>query len=334
MSKIVIIDTLCNKPYDTAVFNAESLGGSEATALRVAKMLSQTYAIALEQHNRAEVRVEGHSLRFVPLKTEENADIVILMRVMDYYKEAKERFPRAKFVLWMHDWAFDRSFPDLEDAKQVYKLCVSIAHQTQVLDFFKIRYDYPEHIFDYKTRYIYNPLDSNLPAPVPYNKHKLSFISSPHKGYLKTMRCFELLRNINPDFNLYIANPGYYPDASTDLEGVVNLGQRPHAGLMENIKDSLCLFYPNDVFPETFGLVAAEANAMGVPVMTYRFGALPEIMSPNPSQYLKDSMTDLDIAKKVEYWSMGNRPFVRKNVLLIEPKIKREWENFIMEILK
>jgi len=334
MYKIVIIDTICNKSYDSLVYGAEALGGSEATALRVAKMLSNTHAVALEQHNREAIREESHTLRFTPLKTEQNADIVILMRVMDYYKEAKERFPRAKFVLWMHDWATDRSFPNPEEAKDLYKLCVSETHKNQVLDYFKYKYNYPERLFDYKIRYIHNLLESNLPEIVPYNKHKLCFISSPHKGYMKTMRIFEMLREINPNFQLYVANPGYYPNGSSDVPGVVDLGQRPHASLMENIKDSLCLFYPNDIFPETFGLVAAEANAMGIPVMTYRLGALPEVISVNPNQYIKSDALDQDIINKIIYWSEGNRPFVRKNGLLSETKIKRNWERFIMEVMQ
>jgi len=333
MSKIVIIDTVCNKAYDNQVFLAESLGGSEATALRIAIYLSDTHAIALEQHNRAVVRVEGPRLRFTPLETEENADIVILMRVQDYYKRAKERFPRAKFVIWMHDWATERSFNDYDTLKGITKLCVSESLSTQCRDFLKIKYYYPEALFNYKVKTIHNVLDIGISSPISsYDKNKLCFISSPHKGLKKTLEVFMHVNRMLPETKLYIANPGYLPSIETDIPNIVNLRERPFYSLMENIKDSMCLLYPNDVFPETFGLVVAECNALGIPVLTYRLGALPELIN-NPAQYLKRDMSIKDIADKVISWYNGNRPFVRKNLDFTPQRIIPKWERLIVELM-
>jgi hypothetical protein len=40
----------------------------------------------------------------------------------------------------------------------------------------------------------------------------------------------------------------------------------------------LCTFIPNFVIPETFGLVFAESNAIGTPVLTHDCGAAVEVL--------------------------------------------------------
>jgi glycosyltransferase involved in cell wall biosynthesis len=45
------------------------------------------------------------------------------------------------------------------------------------------------------------------------------------------------------------------------------------------MRSALCVFYPNFVLPETFGLVFAEANAVGTPVLTHDCGAAAEVLA-------------------------------------------------------
>jgi glycosyltransferase involved in cell wall biosynthesis len=47
----------------------------------------------------------------------------------------------------------------------------------------------------------------------------------------------------------------------------------------------LCAFCPNFEYPETFGLVLAESNAVGTPVIAHRIGAAAEVIG-DPRQLL------------------------------------------------
>jgi glycosyltransferase involved in cell wall biosynthesis len=147
-----------------------------------------------------------------------------------------------------------------------------------------------------RVNYIYNPIDDGL-LPFPnqqIDKNKLVFFSSPHKGLKHALPLFKNLRtHWNKDFKLYVANPGYLVEDWGQHEGVINLGPLSHQEALKHVRESLCVFYPNFIFPETFGLVIAEANAVGVPVLTHPRGAIPEVISGHWQ------MTDCRIPKQV-----------------------------------
>jgi glycosyltransferase involved in cell wall biosynthesis len=71
------------------------------------------------------------------------------------------------------------------------------------------------------------------------------------------------------------------------------------------MKKSLCVFYPVQ-YQETFGLVAAEANALGVPLVTHPKAALKEVVSSD----LQFAETDAEIVQKVVDWHKHGRPEV------------------------
>ena len=76
------------------------------------------------------------------------------------------------------------------------------------------------------------------------------------------------------------SDPGYLRwDAGPAPDGTVLLGALPHADLIARMRRALCLFYPQTTFAETFGLVLAEANAVGTPVLVHPgLGANDEVV--------------------------------------------------------
>src|SRR4051812_11298540 len=91
------------------------------------------------------------------------------------------------------------------------------------------------------------------------------------------------MRPVIPGLRLHVANPGYKPLPMRDFPGVTWLGSLPPAEAIAQARTALGVFMPNLHLPETFGLVFAEANAVGTPVLTHDLGAAREVLHPaNP----------------------------------------------------
>jgi len=89
---------------------------------------------------------------------------------------------------------------------------------------------------------------------------------------------FKLVKAKYPQMELRVANPGYYKTPTVTQSGVTVLGELPHDELLLEMRTSLAVFAANHVFPETLGLVYAEANAVGTPCIAHGMGALPELL--------------------------------------------------------
>jgi glycosyltransferase involved in cell wall biosynthesis len=127
---------------------------------------------------------------------------------------------------------------------------------------------------------IYNPIDDALgPDGSPFDDRKLVFLSSPNKGLKFTLDAFRALRRRMPDLRLVVGNPGYKEDRLDHVEGVEFLGAQPQSRMHAEMRTALCTFFPNFVIPETFGLVFAESNALGTPVLTHDCGAAQEVIA-------------------------------------------------------
>jgi glycosyltransferase involved in cell wall biosynthesis len=137
-----------------------------------------------------------------------------------------------------------------------------------------------------RTCTIYNPIDDGLaPDGSPVDERKLVFFSSPNKGLRFTLDVFGELRRRMPDLRLVVGNPGYKIRKTTPMPGVEYLGPQPQHRIHQEVRTALCTFVPNFVLPETFGLVFAESNALGTPVLTHDCGAAAEVIG-DPRQLL------------------------------------------------
>lgn len=273
--QMVIVDPVAPRPYSSNTLREQSLGGTEATVIRIAESMD---AIVL-QHNRTEN--EG---RYRTASSLVNPSLAIMLREPAAALQMAERYPHARKMLWLHDLAgpsTDRGkklaahAPRLA-AAGITLVCVSDFHAADVRKNFL---SLPETQRPQVIR-IYNPVDiSSVSADeIAYDPNKLVFFSSPHKGLDYALYVFSYLHSRNKHLRLYIANPGYLPGVAKQWPGVVNLGAVPHHIIMQHVRSALCTFYPNYVYPETFGLALAESNALGTPVLTHRIGAAHEVL--------------------------------------------------------
>lgn len=280
MSDVVFVDASCPRPYSAQSLREGALGGTEATVTRIAEALGAR----VMQHNRT--TPEG---RYLPLQPDPTARHVVLLRDPRPLQRLRRDFPNARFSLWMHDLVAPGSkrgrrlaahAPTLSDMR-VGIVCVSLFQQSGV-DAVMARL--PERL-RVATRVIYNPVVASAGQLAAVDRDKLVFFSSPNKGLAYTLDAFQGLRRQLPSLRLCVGNPGYKARGFGSPAGVVWLGALPHHRILEEVASALCVFYPNFVLPETFGLVLAESNAVGTPVLTHDVGAAREVLA-DPQQVL------------------------------------------------
>jgi len=131
-----------------------------------------------------------------------------------------------------------------------------------------------------------------------------------------------------PDLTLAVADPGYLAwDTGPVPEGVQFLGTLPHHELIAQMRRSLCLFYPQVTFSETFGLVIAEANAVGLPVLAHRGrGANDEVVGD--AGQLVDVRKTGQIIARLRDWQT-RFPAVRGNPAFRLSTVAQAWAHYL-----
>lgn len=132
---------------------------------------------------------------------------------------------------------------------------------------------------------------------------------TPEKGIWTVLNAFKQLGNIP----LKIVGDGPQADEMRQfiqqhgLQGRVEmLGQRPYEETKQLIKGAVCLLFPSEWY-ETFGRVAIEAFACGVPVIASDFGSMAELVDDGETGYHFRAGDPEDLASKVDrMWSNSN----------------------------
>jgi glycosyltransferase involved in cell wall biosynthesis len=318
--RILFYDPTTYKPYTYDSLDMEPLGGSEATLLRIAQAISkQDHKVHLHQPTFSST----HDLP-------PQVDVVVCMRSTDHLPLLRTIYPRAKLFLWTHDILIPREAAkwELVQKSDATVICVSQWHKVQTVEMYKAA----GWNGQFKIEKIYNPIDDNLkPNGEEYDKNRIVFFSSPHKGLGWTFEVFERLVSFAPELTLFTSNPGYLPtmEPPPSLHGHVTvLGALPHSRVLDYVRGSLCCLHLNHVFPETFGLVSAEANAVGTPVLTSRLGANPEVLY-HPNEMIDTRNVKL-VVDRVMSWYKGFRPKVRAKEEFRTSNVIKRW----YEVLK
>ena len=118
-------------------------------------------------------------------------------------------------------------------------------------------------------------------------RHSLIYFSRPSRGLAQAIEVLRSLRQKNPDAQLYVCSYTVKENIQDDpdMQYLMSLKNEPGVKVLGSLNKSelaqllmqmeLCL-YPNTSHLETFCIVAIEAMAAGVPVISSDRGALPE----------------------------------------------------------
>ena len=156
------------------------------------------------------------------------------------------------------------------------------------------------------------------------------------KGQLQTLKFLNNFKKIQNDFKCYfVGGPSgkhgneYLEELNQTVKDfnldkhVKFLDDLPQTEIIELFKKAKLLIHTSKF--ETFGLVAIEANTMGVPVLTTNNGSLMEIIENNKNGYLSEDLIDANVNNFVN--NLFNDVIKYEEIFLtcIEKSKKYDW---------
>jgi len=326
---IGIVDPCAPTGYGLATDN-RPIGGTEATVLTVVRALLGRFRFFLFQTNSH--KCEDRS-RHAPQPLEHafqdcGCRAFLVINSWKVACRLRRFHPNTPITLWLHvhPGRHNREMGPRLAKANIDVICVSRSHSESLKHFLSDR-------AAPNIKHIYNPIDEDLRADeTPRDLNRLFFCSSPHKGLAQVLSQFATLRQRLPDLTLEIADPGYLSwDVGPIPEGVLQVGRLPHDRLIARLRRALCLFYPQDRFAETFGLVIAEANAVGTPVLVQRgLGANDEITCD--AEQLIDAKNVDQLEARIRQWQR-DFPRLKTDDRFRLGHIATQWEEELARML-
>lgn len=299
---VLFLDTTANKYYDRTTLEKDALGGTEASVIRVAEGLAALELRVAVVQSRVPFFEPTMGQWCYFIHSDMIEDITCNHYIQIRKTDNSHLFNGAKKYVWMHDVVSAEDTPKAKALldNNVKVIGVSRWHKNNI----------KEHLEGVDTTYIYNPVQDELYVDpefdIKYDNHRLVWTASPHKGLGHALELFKEIRKQNDKMQLIIFNPGYLQLDNVTISsqaGVTVYGPMNALSVWAVIQKSLCVFYPTQ-WKETFGLVAAEANAVGTPLVTNSIAALKEVVS-NDTQFAEN---DQDVIDKVLNWNKNGRP--------------------------
>ena len=196
------------------------------------------------------------------------------------------------------------------------------------------------NIDENKIKKIIPGVDREIFSPDLSIKRENIFLSigriQEQKGQLQTLEFLNNFRKIVNDFRcIFIGGPSgkYGEEYLLELKRTVNdfnldkhvefLDNLEQTKIIELLNKSKLLIHASQF--ETFGLVAIEANTMGVPVLTINNGSLMEIIENNKNGYLSENLIDIEVNNFVKNLLIEKNKFEEISLSCIEKSKKYDW---------
>ena len=192
-------------------------------------------------------------------------------------------------------------------------------------------------------------VDRKVFSPNPSIKRENIFLSigriQPQKGQLEVLKFLNNFRKIESNFKcFFIGGPSgksgdeYLEELKKTIEEldlgshVEFLDSLSQSKIKELLNRSKLLLHTSKF--ETFGLVAIEANSMGVPVLTSNRGSLVEIIEDNINGFLSENLVESSVNTFVNDLLYDESYFQDIMNNCIEKSLKYDWQNTANSIEK
>jgi colanic acid/amylovoran biosynthesis glycosyltransferase len=202
-----------------------------------------------------------------------------------------------------------------------------------------IQAGFPAH----KTRVHYTGIDMTRftpsEAPPAKDRNLVLYVGrlAPYKGVDHLIRAMDVVRKTNPAARLVVIGDGEHRSILEQLASSTNApcqfqGEQPWSVVRTWLEKARVFCGPS--MREAFGNVFTEAQAMGVPVVAYRHGGVPETMLDGKTGLLADEGNEEQLAAHLSrylsdttFWTqsreLGMR-WVRENFDVIKQTAKLE----------
>ena len=164
------------------------------------------------------------------------------------------------------------------------------------------------------------------------------------KGQLETLRFLNSFREIESDFKCYFVGG---PSGSSGEEYLLELkenvkdfsleshveflGNLPQVDIRNLLNRAKLLIHTSQY--ETFGLVAIEANSMGVPVITTNNGSMQEIIENKVNGFLVDRLDYDNVNFSIKNLINDNQYFEQIMINCMEKSKDYKWESTVYRLL-
>ena len=231
------------------------------------------------------------------------------------------------------------------DCEKLVMDASNIVTSSSIFEEFMISENYK--IDENKIKKITPGIDKEIFIPDVTIKRENIFLSigriQEQKGQVETIKFLENFRKVENNFKCYfIGGPSGKSGEEylqTLKDTVKELSLESHIEFLENLPQieikellnkSKLLIHTSQF--ETFGLVAVEANSMGVPVLTTNNGALLETIENNINGYCSESLIDGSVNKYVQDLLNDDKKFDETMFNCIERSKKYNWITTAKEI--
>lgn len=302
--RVALVDFF-SRPYSIESAYQEAMGGAQASVCFLAEALArQGHQVFLINHVN-ELKIE-RGVTCIPLGESDNHSLAGLrlhtMILSQNAGFAAARLPMRTFlppttrlVFWAHDAWDSLTVQALRQGSEraAYDgfAFLSDWHLTTVRDHFQLPSDRCQ-VIGYglapQARGLFAEDESIVSAKSA--SPTLAYISAPYRGLGLLLDALPRIREAVPgtQLSVYSGMGVYLPGSEGDnkpyedlfkrcltQEGVVFPGPQPKDRLLQALKATTLLAYPN-TFPETFCLAIAESLAAGCEVVSTALGALPQ----------------------------------------------------------
>ena len=222
-------------------------------------------------------------------------------------KEIKSKFG-IPYIFTAHSYG---KFTD-EDSKRITLEYEILSKADLVTSSSKFEYNFLNQNYEtpeQKLRIVYPGVDVDLFKPTPTNKENTLLVVGriqPQKGQINTLKLFHNLLLLRPDLKLnFVGGPSgndgkeYLKTIENEIEqkGLKNkvqfLNSTTQEQLINEYNKAKIVLHASQY--ETFGLIALEANACGVPVVSINQGPLKETIENGQNGYIAETFEDKNL---------------------------------------
>ena len=222
-------------------------------------------------------------------------------------KEIKSKFG-IPYIFTAHSYG---KFID-EDSNRITSEFEILSKADLVTSSSKFEYNFLNQNYEtpkQKLRILYPGVDIDLFKPTPTNKENTLLVVGriqPQKGQINSLKLFHKLHILSPDLKLnFVGGPSgndgkeYLKTIESEIEqiGLKNnvqfLNSATQEQLINEYNKAKIVVHASQY--ETFGLIALEANACGVPVVSINQGPLKETIENGHNGYIAEMFEDKNL---------------------------------------